>query len=290
MTLLSPDVEAFLRIAEHGTVRAAALRLGLTQTAVTRRLANLEERLQCSLFLRGSRGMTLTEEGNLLLRQATDMVLLERNALAGLGVATDSQSTHIRIRGPSSLVRSRLLPEVAKAILVATEKITVEWQVEDVDCDLEALKRLACDLIVVPAEQLTPSPSLSRRLLRPEEYVMVVPRAWRQRSAREIAATERIVDFNPADALTHRYLTHFNLAKTLQLERHFANNTDALATMVSLGLGYSVLSREFSAVFVERGELAIIDPSHALKERHALAWHPRRFWPNAWKHVLAALR
>lgn len=46
-------------------VRAAA-ELGLTQGAVSRHIKNLEDRLGAILFKRGPRGLTLTEEGDLL--------------------------------------------------------------------------------------------------------------------------------------------------------------------------------------------------------------------------------
>ncbi len=269
-------------------MRAASTRLGLTQTAVTRRLANLEESLRCSLFFRTPRGMVITEQGALLLRASRDMAALEQATLAGLGVSMRVECTHIRIRGPSSLVRSRLLPASAEAIAAADFEATIEWQIDDVACDAEALKRMECDFIVVAPDRV--APALSRRLLRDEAYVMVVPKAWESRSARDIVGAERIVDFNPADTLTHRYLAQWDLATVCRPERHFANNTDGLAQMVARGMGYSVLSIEFAAPFVERLELAIVEPRHILKERHALAWHPRRFWPSAWKRVLAALR
>ncbi len=286
--MLSADLDAFLRIAEEGTVRAASVRLGLTQTAVTRRLANLEGDLHCSLFLRTPRGMVLTEQGALLLRASKDMAAIEQTTLAGLGVSMQVECTHMRIRGPSSLVRSRLLPASAAAIVAADFEVTIEWQIEDLACDVEALKRMECDFIVVAHDRV--APALSRRLLRDEAYVMVVPKAWEERTVRDVASKERIVDFNPADTLTQRYLAQWDLAAVCRPERHFANNTDGLAQMVSLGMGYSVLSVEFASPFVARGELAILEPRRVLKERHALAWHPRRFWPSAWKRVLAALR
>ncbi len=54
-------IEAFLAIAEAGSISRAAAQLGLAQSVVSRHLATLEEELGCRLFLRNGRGVTPTE-------------------------------------------------------------------------------------------------------------------------------------------------------------------------------------------------------------------------------------
>lgn len=47
----------------------AALNLCLTQPTVTKYIHNLEDMLQCKLFNRSQKGVTLTDEGRILFRQ-----------------------------------------------------------------------------------------------------------------------------------------------------------------------------------------------------------------------------
>ncbi len=68
MSLLSPQLEAFVAITRYRTVHAAAVDLHITQTAVTQRIRTLETRLRTTLFTRTRRGMLLTPEGEALLR------------------------------------------------------------------------------------------------------------------------------------------------------------------------------------------------------------------------------
>ena len=67
MSLLHPQLLAFMAIVERKTVLASAKDLGLTQTGVTQRIKALEAHLNATLFTRSRKGMMLTEEGQSLL-------------------------------------------------------------------------------------------------------------------------------------------------------------------------------------------------------------------------------
>jgi DNA-binding transcriptional LysR family regulator len=69
----------FLAVAETGSLSRAALKLGMSQPTLTRRMAALEERLRAELFRRTPRGVELTEAGESVLPAARQM---EQEALA----------------------------------------------------------------------------------------------------------------------------------------------------------------------------------------------------------------
>ena len=64
-------LQAFVAIAENGSFSAAAERLHLTQPAISKRIALLEEQLKAPLFDRIGRQVALTQAGQLLLSKAT---------------------------------------------------------------------------------------------------------------------------------------------------------------------------------------------------------------------------
>ncbi len=66
-------LQAFIAVAETGSFSAAASRLHLTQPAISKRIAALEERLQQRLFDRRLKPICLTEAGEILLRAALDI-------------------------------------------------------------------------------------------------------------------------------------------------------------------------------------------------------------------------
>ena len=64
------ELEAFLAVAQAGSLSAAARRLGLTPSSVSRIVARTEARLGVRLLLRTTRRLQLTAEGEVYLRAA----------------------------------------------------------------------------------------------------------------------------------------------------------------------------------------------------------------------------
>lgn len=64
------QLRAFVSAAEHGSIRAAARALCLSQAAVTKALRELEDDAGCALLARNARGIGLTDDGRRLLERA----------------------------------------------------------------------------------------------------------------------------------------------------------------------------------------------------------------------------
>ena len=64
------NLKAFLTVAETGSFSGAAEKLHLTQSAVSKRIALLEEQVAKKLFDRIARQVSLTEAGQALLPRA----------------------------------------------------------------------------------------------------------------------------------------------------------------------------------------------------------------------------
>jgi len=66
-------VQAFIAVAETGSLSAAARRLGLSQPTLGRQIRTLEDRLGAELFLRRPRGLDLSDAGTALIGPAREM-------------------------------------------------------------------------------------------------------------------------------------------------------------------------------------------------------------------------
>ena len=74
------QLNCFLAIAETGSVTGAADRLGMAQPSLSQILLRLEEELKTRLFVRQSRGVTLTEAGQLFKGHARAILAASRQA------------------------------------------------------------------------------------------------------------------------------------------------------------------------------------------------------------------
>ena len=80
-----PHLATFVRAAEEGSFTAAASALGITQTAVSQRIAALEGELRVSLFDRRAGRIALTEAGQRLYQYARQILDLHEQARRDLG-------------------------------------------------------------------------------------------------------------------------------------------------------------------------------------------------------------
>ena len=68
------DLRFFAAVAASPSLAAAARSLNVSPPAVTQRLRSLEKRLRVHLVDRSGRGLTLTDEGELLAERGRDLL------------------------------------------------------------------------------------------------------------------------------------------------------------------------------------------------------------------------
>ena len=70
------ELQYFLVVAAEGNISAAAQKLHVAQPSLSRQMKELEQKLGKTLFYRGARKISLTEEGRILQKRATEMLQL----------------------------------------------------------------------------------------------------------------------------------------------------------------------------------------------------------------------
>lgn len=272
MTLLSPQLEAFIAVAKHKSVHGAANSIHITQTAVTQRIHTLETKLSTTLFIRTRRGMMLTPEGEALLHYCHAAHELEGEALAKIKGAGLESEIRICITGPSSLMRARIMPQ-CYPVMKKFPSLLMQFDINDYDTRVRSLRSGDSQLAIIRDEDVTPE--MEHKLLKPERFVLVCTSAWKKRKLKDIIKSEYIIDFDPSDQMTFNYLKHFDLFAEIKHERHFANRTDALAILLVKGFGYGVLTDEFSKSYIKNHDLIVLNSGKIFETSSALAWYPR---------------
>jgi DNA-binding transcriptional LysR family regulator len=117
VSLSSLHLDAFVAVAEARHFTRAARALGLTQSALSQRVLNLESDVGTALFVRTTRakgGVELTAAGERLLAYARTKRDLEADALAAIK-GEDYRRT-VRVAGYSSVTRSVVIPALGKVL------------------------------------------------------------------------------------------------------------------------------------------------------------------------------
>jgi DNA-binding transcriptional LysR family regulator len=82
------ELRAFVAVAEAGGMSAAARRLHVSQSALSQTIQSLERQLGVQLLVRDHAGARPTDTGNVLLREARDLIDHHDRALAAVSGAT----------------------------------------------------------------------------------------------------------------------------------------------------------------------------------------------------------
>ncbi|HEU4406024.1 MAG TPA: LysR family transcriptional regulator [Polyangiaceae bacterium] len=99
----------FVATAEAGGLSAAARRLGLTPAAASASLKRLEAELGAPLFVRSTRSLRLTPEGERFLRHARRALQLLHEGREAVARGRDAPGGTLRLSAPSDLGRRHLL-------------------------------------------------------------------------------------------------------------------------------------------------------------------------------------
>ena len=107
------DLETFVAVAETGGVSAAARRLGLPKSVVSRRLARLEDELGAQLLARTTRGAALTEAGSTFHEHAARVCAEMEAARESLSPTGDVRGL-LRVAAPLSFGPTHLAAILAE--------------------------------------------------------------------------------------------------------------------------------------------------------------------------------
>ena len=182
----------FVRVVESGSFSGAARQLGLGQPAVSKTIAQLENRLQVSLLIRSTRGLSPSEAGQRFyeraraaIAEADEAELAARGAGAGL-------SGRLKVSAAPTFARLHIMPELPR-FMAEHPELDVEVILDDRTVDLVAEGiDLALRMGVLPD-----SSAVARKLATGGRSVLSTPaylaRAGEPRRPADLAEHEAVI-------------------------------------------------------------------------------------------------
>jgi LysR family transcriptional regulator, low CO2-responsive transcriptional regulator len=242
-----PHLSTFARAAEQGSFTAAAAQMGITQAAVSQRIATLEGVLRISLFDRRAGRISLTEAGQRLYQFARHILNLHQKARRDLCGFHPSVSGDLPIAA-SSVPGECFLPALLSAFHAKHPLVHVRATVSDSGSVIKDIERgrATLGLIGQNAEKRT----LETRSIGQDSLVLLVssghPWATRRTVSLDALAQEPLIIRESGSG--SRYALEKSLERAsrslaeLNISLELGSNA-AIKDAVRRGLGVAFLSR-----------------------------------------------
>ncbi len=236
------DIAVFVEVVERGGFRAAAARLDLSPSAVSKRISALEQRLEVQLLRRTTRSSSLTQAGEQLFERVRDVPGDLAEALESVREATGRVTGILRVIMPTYFENDVLYERVVPAFLDAHPGVSLTLSlVPDPVAHLSG----EFDLLVagrLPHQQFPDSSAVGRRLLKLRGALFASPGYLEQHG--RPAHPANLVDHNCLGYLNPQW--HFTAPDGVpfvhRAEGNLQTNSNQLlraATLAGLGITYS---------------------------------------------------
>lgn len=280
-------IQAFVCVCDLGSFQAAADALHISQPAISKRLANLEQRLGHALFDRIGRGVALTEAGRAYLPHAREMLAVMqdgRRALDNLGA---------RIAGPLRLTLSHhvglhRMPDILRDFLRRYPDVTPDIVFADSEAACRSVANGERELAVITLP--TPShPGLVEHCIWDDPMSVFAGRDHALATQPTVAAADLNAHpavLPPVDSYTYAIiaaaLARHGVHVAPDMTSHYL---ETLRMLAGAGIGWTVLPTSMQHPELVRLPLAGL----AMQRRLGAIRNPQRSLSNAAHAMLGLL-
>ena len=236
-------LKAFVTVAELGSFSLAADALHLTQPAVSKRIALLEEQLHSKLFDRIPRAVSLTETGRILLPRANEILRQigeTRQAIDDLsGSITGSLSVAI-----SHHIGLHRIPDVLKKYVNLYPQVTMDVDFMDSEVAYDLVLHGKFEIAVITLAPEDPHAIVSHPIW--DDPLVLVASAEHPLAMQHNVSLQTLTEY-PAilpgmNTYTGRMIQQLFIKAGKELNASMATNyLETIKMMVSVGLGWSLL-------------------------------------------------
>lgn len=280
-------LNAFIAVARRESFSAAAKDLYLTQPAVSKRVASLEQELGFKLFHRVARQVALTEAGQQLLPRALELVghaddMLRFAANLGTeicGTLSVSISHHIGLHR---------MPPILRDFNTSYAKVALDIHFEDSDYAFEQVEQGEVEFAVITLPNRVP------------EKLYMEP-IWRDPLSIVVGCDHLLASANLVDAvvlLDHPCVLTEKLTETYKVVadaidqsqqklnvQMVSNNLESLKMLVGAGIGWSALP-----VTMLDDSLSVVKTPLQLERQLGMVFHHKRSLSNAAQALASMIR
>lgn len=267
------EIEAFVRTIESGSFTQAAKQLGLSKSATSRRLSDLEDRLGTQLVLRTTRSLSLTEAGEALFQRAVGLLADWNEAEADSASGSCALAGRIRLAAPLSFGVQYLGPAILDFLeLHPNVDFDIDFSDRQTDLISEGID------VAIRIGQLTDSTLVARKLARIEMLAAASPayldRQGRPKAPRDLNRFAELRYTNKPRKVW-RYTGPNGVSGEIEMTSSLkANNGTFLTEAAIAGHGVTIEPAFLLCDAVRSGKLKILLADYSWSDVTAYAVYP----------------
>lgn len=248
-------------VCDNGNMKDAAAQEHIEPSAISKRIAQLEDALGTPVLVRGRRGAVPTPAGRALLEHARTLLFTLDRIEADMAAFKGGIKGQVRVVASASAIAESLLDDLT-AFMRAPEH-------QDIKVDIE--ERFSRDIVTMVREGVVSLGvcwgnidfgGLEHRPYRRDELTLAVP-PDHPLAGRASVTFEETLDYEhvglPPSAAVNTMLHRAaaRAGRTMNY-RVVVSNFDAAFRVVGAGLGISVVPRQVSQIYVSAGQVRIV--------------------------------
>lgn len=259
MPLNLHHLRIFASVAEHGGFSRAAAALRISQPAVSKSVAELEQQLGAMLFDRTGRTTTLTDAGTILFTRARELFAVEQSAEEELRTLKGLEGGMLRIAASTTVV-NYMLPAYLARFRDAHPRVTLRVASANTRDVARAMlgRRVDVALVEGPVEH----DRLETLPWRKDELVVIAPPFHALAGRRRLS----LADLGDASFIvrergsgTRRVAEEALAARGVSVNVGLElASTEAIKQAVAAGLGLAIVSRAAIADQVALGRIVVL--------------------------------
>ena len=273
----------FAKVVELRGFSSAAQQLGITKSAVSKKIASLERSLGVTLLRRTTRALSLTEAGRVFYQHATDTSRLAEHARRSVLQLSETPRGTLRVTSAAAFGKFCLAPLFPKFFLRYPE-VRIHLSMND---RLVDLAEEGFDVAIRLTRKL-PEGVIARKLM-PVEYVMCAASSYLRRASTPRTPNDLVkhncLYFGHGDAENRWVFEGPRGRQTVKIGGNLVvNNVEVVRDAVLAGSGIGLLSTFAISRELRAKKLKVLLPEWKVQGTYGTAvhavWLPHRYMPS----------
>ena len=269
------DMKTFISVVEAGSISAAAERLGIAKSAVSRRIARLEEKLDVQLFRRTTRSLNLTDTAASFYTRCVRILADVAEAEHSVAQEHGTLAGRLRVAMPYSFGLLHLGPAINEFML-AHPRLEFELDFNDGQVDiLQGGFDVALRLADLPDSSL-----MARKLAPIHTLVCASPQYLQQHGTPQqpcdLTKHTCITYSNSVDPQTWRYQDKDGKPHSVRVSTHLLSNNGEFSSQAAIA-GLGIIHQPTFMLYqaIEQGLLVPILTDYHWRGVNAYALYPQ---------------